>query len=432
MAAGEEEEQAARGTFASLPLSLALNVFARLPADARARAACVCPTWRTTADEVSLWTRLDLSRASGVTCTVNAAALCGAAAKARGGLTALDVSGCSALVVDHESTALLAVVAANAGTLRGLRAYEPADDPLFSLQMAFKLETVEALLRAAPLLHACELSISCGARAAPPLLRNTPPFGLIRAYDLHISWDAPANFAERYLAWAAVVLAVRTAWTNSQSLRFLHLTDAPLHTPAELDAVVGAALSRRLPGLGLSGTRLGPAFAPALARLLGSSTLQTLHITAPNNPLLDAPAAAVLADALRANSTLTSLALCHCSLFDNPAAAATLLGALTAHPSLRRLDCSFNACRAHAEVGAALGALVAANAPALRELRISFCTLNDLSMGPLVDALPSNTHLRMLDCSGFNNLSAAFVRDRLLPSARANHMGLRIPTAYMG
>jgi hypothetical protein len=75
----DEVEAAAPGaSFSSLPHALAVLVFARLPVDARARCAAVCRGWAATLADVSLWTRLDLSDSSGVTCTVNDAALHGA------------------------------------------------------------------------------------------------------------------------------------------------------------------------------------------------------------------------------------------------------------------------------------------------------------------------------------------------------------------
>jgi hypothetical protein len=67
-----------------------------------------------------------------------------------------------------------------------------------------------------------------------------------------------------------------------------------------------------------------------------------------------------------------------------------------------------------------LGALLAANAPALTELDVSWCDLGDEGLRPLFDALPpANTHLRALDC-GRNWTSEAFARERLLPAVRAN------------
>jgi Ran GTPase-activating protein (RanGAP) involved in mRNA processing and transport len=69
--------------------------------------------------------------------------------------------------------------------------------------------------------------------------------------------------------------------------------------------------------------------------------------------------------------------------------------------------------------GTSLGALVAANAPALTMLNVSSCALGDEGLGPLVDALAANTHLQTLNCSG-NGMSKAFAFDRLLPAVRAN------------
>jgi hypothetical protein len=108
-------------------------------------------------------------------------------------------------------------------------------------------------------------------------------------------------------------------------------------------------------------------------------------------------------------------------LWRDPAAATALLGALTGHASLRSLDICYNEAEpaGQEEAGAALGALVAANAPALTELRVLDCDLGDAGLRPLFDALPANTHLRTLYCSN-NRLSDAFVRDALLPAVRAN------------
>ncbi len=70
-------------------------------------------------------------------------------------------------------------------------------------------------------------------------------------------------------------------------------------------------------------------------------------------------------------------------------------------------------------VGAALGALLAANAPALTVLHVGYCILTDAGMAPLLEALPRNTHLRELNIAG-NYISEAFARDVLLPAVRAN------------
>jgi hypothetical protein len=81
--------------------------------------------------------------------------------------------------------------------------------------------------------------------------------------------------------------------------------------------------------------------------------------------------------------------------------------------------------------GAALSALITANAPALHEVNVLRCALGDAGLGPLVDALPANTHLRTLDVSD-NDKSEAFSLQRLLPAVRANS-GLReLSAGYYG
>ncbi len=139
----------------------------------------------------------------------------------------------------------------------------------------------------------------------------------------------------------------------------------------------------------------------------------------------------MLGDALRTSSALTRLELTFLNLWGDLAAAETLLRSLAGHPTLRVLSLladditedghprrELAACRARA--GAALGALVAANAPALLELVLSMCSLRGAGLAaPVFDALPRNTHLVTLRCDG-NDLDAAFVHERLLPAVRSN------------
>jgi hypothetical protein len=102
-------------------------------------------------------------------------------------------------------------------------------------------------------------------------------------------------------------------------------------------------------------------------------------------------------------------------------AALTLLGALVGHLSLRSLTLTGDSPYDDdaPALGAALAALVAADAPALQELRIRWNALGDVGLAPLVAALPRNRHLRVLDVAG-NNMSERFARERLLPAVRAN------------
>jgi hypothetical protein len=280
-------------TFASLPRALQCEVFARAPVDARARAACVCHAWCEVLSEHSLWTRLDLSPKSGVARTrVTDALLRGAARKARGSLTALDVSDCERLT--HE--ALLEAVTANAGALTELR---------LSMLRSVTAEQLAALLGAAPLLHVCHADAQAEAPVACRMLRNEPLFGPLRLQTL---------FVHQWPGGEADVHALAADMTGSASpLLWLGLSDAPLGVLGVLDAFVDAALARQLPNLAFSHSSLSHTSVPALARLLGGSALLSLAIesTGPE-PLLmsgEEGSAALLAAALRANKTLKLLAL---------------------------------------------------------------------------------------------------------------------------
>jgi hypothetical protein len=391
-----------------LPLAIVLHIFSLLPVDCRLRCLEVCRGWRAVLSERSLWTRLDLSATSGVRVPQRLegswdALLRCAAARAGGGLLTLHTE---LNVVTHQ--ALLAVAAANASALRELHA---SDDELY---IGLTPEQMEALLVAAPQLRVFATNLYTVYRvvqAARRALRNEAPFGPLRVRHLH------ANLVNEdeagVVAFAADVAA-------HASLAGLSLQFARLHTPAALDAVVDAALARRMQSVTLDMCSLSSASAPALARLLSSDALTTLKCIQTAR-LLDAPAAAVLAAALRANATLTSLTLTNADVWHAPTAAAELLGALTGHASLRVLCLGGNGVIAahQAAAGTALGALIAANASALTELDVSRSGLGDDGLRPLFEALPHNTHLQKLNgCINF--VTEAFGLVVALPAVRAN------------
>jgi hypothetical protein len=393
--------------FATLPHALALALFALLPVDQRMRCAEVCRGWRAMLSDVSLWLRLDLSPASGVARATDAL-LRAAAARAAGCLQALDVSGFGRITYDS----IHAVAAENVGALVELRMATPHDDAKWRVAAVVQLE---ALLQAAPLLRVLEADGHCGGvNEARCLLRNEAPFGPLRVHVLHAYG----------LEDAAEVRIVAEHAAAHASLNGLDVNYAPLNEPAALDAVVDMAVQRCLTYVALDHCGLSPASVPALARLCGGSGLRALRICCSGERLLDEPAAVLLGNALRANTTLTSVTFRFMGIFSNDAAAAALLGALTAHPGLQKLDISANLNAGGATpvlpaAGAALAALVAANAPALHELNLEYCALGDATLGPLVDALPVNTHLRSLECR-HTRLSEAFVRDRLRPALRGS------------
>ncbi len=216
---------------------------------------------------------------------------------------------------------------------------------------------------------------------------------------------------------------MRQTWLRP-SLNGLRLVgeEFPL-TVDELGAVVDAALALRLEDLEVH-AEVWPAVVPVLARLLSSHTLTYLRIIADEggDALLDEPAAAMLSAALRANCTLRDLDLYNVRLWDDVSAAVALLRSLTGHASLRNLTCLHSHVGGAVDaavIGAALGALVAADAAAFEELDLSRCNLADAGLDALCDALPHNTHLRKLDLDGVD-MSAAFLAQRLLPALHAN------------
>ncbi len=163
--------------------------------------------------------------------------------------------------------------------------------------------------------------------------------------------------------------------------------------------------------------------ASVLARLLlGCSSLTLVSVWGNTGgvPLLDSPAsAAVLCDTLRANTRLQTLMLHDVDVWRNVDAATALLAALHGHPTLQIVHLFRNAVPVEHTVtaGAALGALIA-HLPTLRRFSISHCALGDAGLGPIMDALPLLSRLRLLDIED-NGMSEAFARERLLPAVRA-------------
>ena len=244
-----------------------------------------------------------------------------------------------------------------------------------------------------------------------------------------------------YNMFAADVAAFTAEVAAHPSLRALSMSRVTLRADvAALDAVVDAALTLRLARPELYDCGLRPAFAGALHLLLSGDALRELTLwrsgpplatPAPSGPTavpfsaaaaaLDAHAVTLLADALQSNRTLTTLCISAPGLWRDVDAAALLLQALVGHASLTRIDLRHNAVghAAAAAIGALLGELVAADS-SLRVLNVSFNRLGAAGLGPLLDALPQNTHLRELHIEDTDALDAAFVSGRLMPALVAN------------
>jgi hypothetical protein len=400
---------------ASLPHVLTLRILSALPVDARLRCLEVCHAWRALLrSDPALWARLDLADATGGLARPASDALCRAAlARAGGALQALSVS-------DGAHIALETLFLAGGTHLRELRVRHDASPCL-------GLFGVDRLLADSPHLRLLHADVACHSlRCAQHMLRNDGSYAPLRVRRLSLDMRA-----ERITA--ADVLALAADAATHGALEQLALESAPLRAGAALEAVVSLAAAKGFSAVELLRCGLSGAAAPALARLLRSAALTRLSLTLdrPDAPgeagLFEAAGSALLlAAALRGNGTLTSLRLWNdregdAGVWADAGAAAALLGALTGHASLRTLH--LGASRAgsfahQAAAGALLGALVAADAPALEALSVPWCGLGDAGLGPLFDALRQNTHLRHLDCQ-HNAMSEPFARGRLLPAAAA-------------
>jgi hypothetical protein len=403
-------------TFASLPPPLALRVFLALPADARGRACCVCRAWRDALDDPSLWSRLDMSFLDTDDESFWAVWL-GAAGRARGQLHHLDVSQHSV-----QLAALHPVLTANAGSLRELHLRHLYGEVDWYAIGA----TVEVVVAAAPLLQVLTAEyVTCSWENASRMLRVEPPFAPLqmrRSLEVSFSADRLVGGMERFGPFAAAL--ADAALQPALGRLCVRLVDTA--QPALMGALVDAALARRLLELRLD--RCTPPDAAPLARLLAEGSLAALEIgswtiwgvDAGTPALFDAAGAALVADALRVNTTLTKLDLYRARFCVDMRVAEAILGALVGHHSLRTLEvaCATDLVPHCSALGNALAELIAADAPALHVLACQGNSLADAGLAPIVDALTLNRHLRELHVLG-NDMSEQFARERLLPAVRA-------------
>ncbi len=250
----------------------------------------MCRAWRDALADPALWARLDLSRDCGIPSRrITEALLRGAVRRARGRLCYLDVS----LWLPIQPHELLALLAANAGSLRELRLS----------QLQYETDA-QALLRAAPLLQVLDAKMHCFAEAsAARMMRREAPWAPLRLRALKV-WCSQAVVLERYCPVARVAAALADA-TLQPTLSEVQLFGADTARPEVLGALVDAVLARPLRTLHFSYCT-PPAAAP-LARLLAGNVLTTLHWRCCDSdpPLLDAAGAALVADGLRARHHVT-------------------------------------------------------------------------------------------------------------------------------
>ena len=379
--------------FPRLPLECTLHIFSLLPPDQRLRCAEVSRGWRATVAQPALWRRLDLSWEGCHVRPVWPALLRAAVARAGDALTAITVP-----VAFLGVTTLCDALRASTGLAE---AHLGEDD--------IAAEDLVSLLAGLPQIRALHARVTCEPQHVVGMLQGRPPFEPLHLHALSVSHDGAALETAHVLALADARL--------QPGLASLEVLGAVVQ-PGTLDLLVDAVVAR--PSLTRLSLRdmLPPPSAPALVRLLLQGALTELELS-DDLFSFDVAGAAAVCDALRANSTLTSLTLMG---FREPATPVlvALLGSLVGHRSLSTL----NLTHTHLDnAGPALAALLAADAPALTEMHVSSCSMGAAGLSPLCDALARNTHLRLLNLY-LNPVPAGFLRARLLPALRSN-TGLR-------
>ena len=383
--------------FDALPVAVLRRILGALPVDSRGRACAVCRAWRDVLADAALWEVLDLTRAGGVPPRLVTANLAhGAAARAAGQLRFLNLGGINNLSVLENH-----LVDANGASLRELHCHG----------LPLSVAAVRALLADAPHLELLHAAVECDASDAGALLRNEPPYGPMRAHQVEIRCgDAHTGVL---LEVAAAVAAHSHIWGLEVNIG--HMVD----DPAVLDAFMDAARRGRIPSCCLEISRFRPGNDRALARLLQSDTLTSLHVGLDWDEEDGEAGIELLAAALHGAVYLEHFSLnAHLWDYDNYGVMMTAID--RALPALKVLRLSFNSATYldKGAIGRALGALLVSDRPCLHTLEVEYCDLNDEGVVYLLAGLAANTHLGTLRCMG-NNLSEAFEREMLTPVLEA-------------
>lgn len=395
---------AVRPPFALELLPVAL-VTAVLPADARARCACVCRAWRLALAHPAYWGELDLTRAGGVTCAcINPSVVLAALAARLEPLRVLRVEavvarGRHAHGLDHALGGVLDLV--HSGRAPALCQLHVAGAAELDERGAAG-RTLRALLVVGHALAVELEELECSGGDAGSLL------ALPRLRVRHVHWLGLRD---------AALFGALAGHDSLQALTLQSVGAVEGGDPA-LARVLDLVLERRLVALRVDNLRLAADSAPHLARLLrdgGWLRRLSLQFAAP----LDAASRAALADALRANATLRELRLVCAGLWHG--GASDVCAALEGHPSLACFA-SFESDLPHAAaMDEALARLLAANAAALTSLKLEVDVPHTSAPGlpRLFAALADNRQLRSLEVRGVAG-DAPFLRDELLRGVRAN------------
>jgi hypothetical protein len=390
--------------FPQLPQPVEQKIFSLVPVDSRLRCAEVARGWRATVSQPALWRRVDLSEESGgLAQPASAGLLHATVARAAGALTVLDVSGADIDVVDL-CTALRA-----ARSVEELHAAVGGGCPTETKT----LDAVSAYLAAAPRLRDVFCDLSCIMGEASAFVEASAEFPLLRVRNLTLV------FMVGEVLPPAVVVALLDA-RFQPSLTNLLFSGADFGELSAFNVVADAVCARQnLRELFMMKCKLTTASMPALVRAMSCGALTRLALVDIDWAFLDAPGAAALSSAIRANGKLQGLHLWHQKRAACMPGLPALVGALVGLRSLTRLSLCRILSEDNIATGAALAALLLADTWALELLHLGGCCLGEAGLGPLCDALPSNHHIRELDIRD-NNTPPGFIRSRLLPAVRAN------------
>jgi len=365
---------AAPGWADSLPQAALAHVMRLLPADACARAACVCRSWRDAAADpaqlAALW--FDDSSVG----KLNDKALARLCVRAGAALRELRLESPAC----HRVTATGVIAALNSGGCAGVqRLTFPTRDRVISNDLnsaGVNAEQAQQLAAACPALeHA-----ACLVRCARPEDVATACSLLSGPLALVVRWQGDT---------------ARAAMRLPAQMAELLIFDCDVDAAAVAASCEALRTNTTLKTLKLWGVLLGEAGGAALGEALRTNTtLTTLEVSSygiRDNAICDAGAAAV-ANALRTNATLTSLCLFANNIGDTGAAA--LAEALRANATLTKLDLSYNSV---GDVGAtALGDVLRTNTT-LTTLDLNDNEFGDAGAAVLGEAVRMNTTLTMLN-----------------------------------
>ena len=387
--------------FDALPEPVLRILFLALPVDERSRAACVCRGWRAFLADSSLWQLLDLTPAGGVAPgRVTENLVRGAVARAGGTLRILRLPQARPHT-QHGTLAqlrlLAEVVRSDGGSLREV--HTPTH--LSVIQVA-------PLLTAAPHLHMRDASLEGTCEQLLGVMQRAGPLSRLDATAFEVFCSVP-----RAEASGATVVAVSAAVAQYEPLRSLIVSGGDC--ARGLNSLIDAAGERRVSRLWLRSCSMDDESYRALERMAAHNSLSRLALRGPGFPHEhNVPRLCATLQACRA---LTELSL-GMGLQGGaaPGTVTQLLAAAATLPSLLTLElflCHFQDAVA---TGHSLGAFLASNLPSLRRLNVQHCEIGDGGLAPLLDGLALNTHLHHLGCRQGNDVSEAFLRDRLEPA----------------